>query len=405
MVRKALRGGRSAARSIVSMVTAAAATPAPTAKTEGRSPFVRLHELLADIKPGKSAINLSVGEPQHAIPPFVGSGAGGASQRFRALSGEQGHRGLSPRRRRLAWPALQAHPAARPGNRDHRAQRHARGPVPRRHRGQALRRQARRQARHPDPESVLRRLFGGRRRRRLRAGLSADHAGDRLSARPRRHRRRPAGAHRRFSISRRRPTRRARWPMSPILRASPRWRAASASWCSRTNATAKSISTASRRTACSRSRRPTSPMSWCSIRCPSVPTCRGCASDSPPATAASSTRYVELRNIAAPQVPVPLQEVAIAAYGDEAHVDMNRELYVAKFDLADQIIGDRYGYRRPEGGFFLWLDVSAKGSDEAVTMQAVARRRAARHSRTLSGARRRRRPQPRHRLHPRRARA
>ena len=79
------------------------------------------------------------------------------------------------------------------------------------------------------------------------------------------------------------------------------------------------------------------------------------------------TRYVELRNIAAPQVPVPAQEVAIAAYGDEAHVDKNRELYVAKFDLADQIIGNRYGYRRPAGGFFLWLDVSAHGGDEAVT--------------------------------------
>ncbi len=77
-------------------------------------------------------------------------------------------------------------------------------------------------------------------------------------------------------------------------------------------------------------------------------------------------RYVELRNIAAPQVPVPAQEVAVAAYGDEAHVEKNRELYVAKFDLADQIIGNRYGYRRPAGGFFLWLDVSAQGGDEAV---------------------------------------
>ena len=46
----------------------------------------------------------------------------------------------------------------------------------------------------------------------------------------------------------------------------------------------------------------------------------------------------------------------------------NRELYSAKFDLADQIIGDRYGYQRPAGGFFLWLDVSAKyGGSEIVT--------------------------------------
>src|SRR5947207_5890588 len=39
---------------------------------DGRSPFVRLAELLADIEPGKSPINLAVGEPQHPIPPFVG---------------------------------------------------------------------------------------------------------------------------------------------------------------------------------------------------------------------------------------------------------------------------------------------------------------------------------------------
>jgi N-succinyldiaminopimelate aminotransferase len=47
----------------------------------------------------------------------------------------------------------------------------------------------------------------------------------------------------------------------------------------------------------------------------------------------------------------------------------NRRLYSHKFDLADQIIGDRYGYRRPGGGFFLWLDVSAHGGDEAVTLR------------------------------------
>ena len=80
-------------------------------------------------------------------------------------------------------------------------------------------------------------------------------------------------------------------------------------------------------------------------------------------------RFLELRNVAAPQVPMPMQRVAIAAYGDEAHVQENRRLYAQKFDLADQIIGDRYGYRRPAGGFFLWLDVSAQGGDEAVTLR------------------------------------
>jgi aspartate/methionine/tyrosine aminotransferase len=79
--------------------------------------------------------------------------------------------------------------------------------------------------------------------------------------------------------------------------------------------------------------------------------------------------YLELRNVAAPQVPTPLQHVAIAAYGDETHVEENRRLYREKFDLADQIIGDRYGYRRPAGGFFLWLDVSAHGGSEATTLK------------------------------------
>jgi N-succinyldiaminopimelate aminotransferase len=80
-------------------------------------------------------------------------------------------------------------------------------------------------------------------------------------------------------------------------------------------------------------------------------------------------RFHELRNVAAPTVPVPLQHVAVAAYGDEAHVEDNRERYRIKFDLADQILGSRFGYTRPAGGFCLWLDVSAHGGDEAVTVK------------------------------------
>jgi aspartate/methionine/tyrosine aminotransferase len=79
--------------------------------------------------------------------------------------------------------------------------------------------------------------------------------------------------------------------------------------------------------------------------------------------------FHELRNVAAPQVPVPLQQVAVAAYSDESHVEENRRLYRLKFDLADQILGARYGYQRPAGGFCLWLDVSAHGGDEAATVK------------------------------------
>src|SRR6266404_2712142 len=79
--------------------------------------------------------------------------------------------------------------------------------------------------------------------------------------------------------------------------------------------------------------------------------------------------YHELRNVAAPQVPAPLQHVAVAAYSDEAHVEENRRLYRIKFDLADQILGNRYGYVRPAGGFCVWLDVSDRGGDEAAAVK------------------------------------
>jgi N-succinyldiaminopimelate aminotransferase len=80
-------------------------------------------------------------------------------------------------------------------------------------------------------------------------------------------------------------------------------------------------------------------------------------------------RFRELRNVSAPHVPVPIQRVAIAAYSDEAHVEDSRQRYVRKFELADRIIGDRYGYSRPAGGFFLWLDVSARAGDEEATLR------------------------------------
>ena len=79
--------------------------------------------------------------------------------------------------------------------------------------------------------------------------------------------------------------------------------------------------------------------------------------------------FHELRNVAAPQVPVPLQQVAVAAYSDETHVEENRRLYGLKFDLADQILGSRYGYVRPAGGFCVWLDVSERGGDGAATVR------------------------------------
>ncbi len=72
-------------------------------------------------------------------------------------------------------------------------------------------------------------------------------------------------------------------------------------------------------------------------------------------------RFKNMRNIAAPQVPLPLQYAATAAWNDEEHVIKNRKKYNQKFDLADKIINKNFGYTRPKGGFFLWLNMEKYG--------------------------------------------
>ncbi len=66
---------------------------------------------------------------------------------------------------------------------------------------------------------------------------------------------------------------------------------------------------------------------------------------------------VRLRAYASPVQPLPLLAAATALWSDEAHVADNRALYRAKFDLAERRLGNRFGFYRPAGGFFLWLDV------------------------------------------------
>jgi aspartate/methionine/tyrosine aminotransferase len=76
-------------------------------------------------------------------------------------------------------------------------------------------------------------------------------------------------------------------------------------------------------------------------------------------------RFRGFRNYAGPQVPLPLIAAATAAWSDEAHVAANRALYQEKFRLAERMLGNRAGFRVPEGGFFLWLNV---GDGEATAL-------------------------------------
>ena len=68
-------------------------------------------------------------------------------------------------------------------------------------------------------------------------------------------------------------------------------------------------------------------------------------------------RFRNFRNIAAPQVPLPLMAASAACWADDAHAAANRDLYRAKIDAAERVLGNRFGFYRPAGGFFLWLDV------------------------------------------------
>ena len=65
----------------------------------------------------------------------------------------------------------------------------------------------------------------------------------------------------------------------------------------------------------------------------------------------------KLRAFAGAPLPLPLQRVSEAAWNDEAHVGASRALYHEKFALADQIFSGLQGFQLPEGGFFLWLPV------------------------------------------------
>jgi N-succinyldiaminopimelate aminotransferase len=76
----------------------------------------------------------------------------------------------------------------------------------------------------------------------------------------------------------------------------------------------------------------------------------------------------EIRNLTAPQMPGPTQHASAAVWSEEQHVTSIRQAYKAKFDICDDVLGTTFGYKRPAGGFFLWLDVSQFGSSVDATV-------------------------------------
>lgn len=79
--------------------------------------------------------------------------------------------------------------------------------------------------------------------------------------------------------------------------------------------------------------------------------------------------FAAFRNVAAPQIPGPIQHASTFLWRDEEHVIANRNLYQTKFDLAENILTGRFSMKKPAGGFFLWLNFSEFGGGiQAVTI-------------------------------------
>jgi aspartate/methionine/tyrosine aminotransferase len=348
-------------------MTAQCEPSSPTAPAEGRSPFVRLTELIAGIEPGKPAINLSVGEPQHPIPGFVGPQIAAHLADFGRYPA---NKGSEPFRRAVAAWLGRRYKLKRPVDADH---------------------------------EVL--VLNGTREGLFLAAIAARRWVSRRAGKPAMLIPNPfyaaygAGAHAADCEPVYLPARKetgflpdldalsdellartvAFYIASP---SNPQGAVADRIYLDKLAALARRFGFLVFADEC-----------YCEIYSKTQPAGMLEATEPDFANAvvfhslskrsslpglrvgfAAGDRrflsaFLELRNVAAPQVPVPMQDVAVAAYNDEAHVVESRKLYSAKFDLADQIIGDRYGYQRPAGGFFLWLDVSAYGGSEDVTKQ------------------------------------
>lgn len=64
-----------------------------------------------------------------------------------------------------------------------------------------------------------------------------------------------------------------------------------------------------------------------------------------------------LRSYGGATMGLPVLAASAAAWNDEAHVEENRAKYRRKFDLAERYLGGKFDFYRPEGGFCLWLNV------------------------------------------------
>lgn len=78
-------------------------------------------------------------------------------------------------------------------------------------------------------------------------------------------------------------------------------------------------------------------------------------------------RYRMLRNYLGAQMPHPALYASADLWSDDSDAFRYRTAYQGLINTAEEILGGRFGFARPAGGFFLWLDVG-DGEEAALTL-------------------------------------
>jgi len=82
-------------------------------------------------------------------------------------------------------------------------------------------------------------------------------------------------------------------------------------------------------------------------------------------------QYLNYRTYQGCALPPPTQAASIAAWDDEAHVRANRDQYRAKFDAVLEILKPVLKVEKPEAGFYLWPELPQ--DDETFARELYAR--------------------------------
>lgn len=75
--------------------------------------------------------------------------------------------------------------------------------------------------------------------------------------------------------------------------------------------------------------------------------------------------YFRFRNVAAPQMPLPVQHASAVLWAEESHVEASRVLYLEKFAMAREMLKGKFDYVESAGTFFIWSKMNHLGGGEA----------------------------------------